>query len=157
MGQFSIDRTSLNQNFSLAENLINFTRKCRKPKPTLLLPKRSRAPKGRPKMRSKRSKNKKQKMAPTAQTAKPTPRLRPKLTELMVRVRKTSMTKPKVKKVRKRKMVRARKNKKATINRINRLILKIILPTTNYNTNKKHITTSIYDKNENFCFSRKII
>ena len=59
--------------------------------------------------------------------------------------------------VRKRKMVRARKKKKATINRINRLILKIILPTTNYNTNKKHITTSIYDKNENFCFSRKII
>ena len=54
-------------------------------------------------------------------------------------------------------MVRARKKKKATINRINRLILKIILPTTNYNTNKKHITTSIYDKNENFCFSRKII
>jgi hypothetical protein len=53
-------------------------------------------------------------------------------------------------------MVRARKKKKATINRINRLILKIILPTTN--TNKKHITTSIYyDKNENFCFSRKII
>merc|ERR1711983_523786 len=73
-----------------------------------------------------------------------------------VKVRKTSMTKPKVKKVRKRKMVRARKKKKATINRINRLILKIILPTTNYNTNKKHITTSIYDKNENFCFSRKI-
>merc|ERR1711976_183131 len=142
MGQFSIDRTSLNQNFSLAENLINFTSKCRKPKPTLLLPKRSRAPKGRPKMRSKRSKSKKQKMAPTAQTAKPTPRLRPKLTELTVR---------------KRKMVRARKKKKATINRINRLILKIILPTTNYNTNKKHITTSIYDKNENFCFSRKII
>merc|ERR1711976_922862 len=134
MGQFSIDRTSLNQNFSLAENLINFTRKCRKPKPTLLLPKRSRAPKGRPKMRSKRLKSKKQKMAPTAQTAKPTPRLMPKLTELMVR-----------------------KKRKATINRINRLILKIILPTTNYNTNKKHITTSIYDKNENFCFSRKII
>merc|ERR1711976_684493 len=132
MGQFSIDRTSLNQNFSLAENLINFTSKCRKPKPTLLLPKRSRAPKGRPKMRSKRLKSKKQKMAPTAQTAKPTPRLMPKLTELMVRekrkrvkVRKTSMTKPKVKKVRKRKMVRARKKTKATINRINRLILKI--------------------------------
>merc|ERR1712048_644766 len=107
-------------------------------------------------------------MAPTAQTAKLTPRLMPKLTELMGRkrrnakrkrgkVRKTTMTKPKEKKVRKRKMVRARKKKKATINRINRLILKIILPTTNYNTNKKHITTSIYDKNENFCFSRKII
>merc|ERR1711976_174193 len=157
MGQFSIDRTSLNQNFSLAENLINFTRKCRKPKPTLLLPKRSRAPKGRPKMRSKRLKSKKQKMAPTAQTAKPTPRLMPKLTELMVRKKRNSMTKPKEKKVRKRKMVRARKKKKATINRINRLILKIILPTTNHNTNKKHITTSIYDKNENFCFSRKII
>merc|ERR1711944_362429 len=53
-----------------------------------------------------------------------------------VKVRKTSMTKPKEKKVKKRKMVRARKKKKATINRINRLILKIILPTTNYNTNK---------------------
>ena len=44
-------------------------------------------------MRSKRSKSKKQKMAPTAQTAKPTPRLMPKLTELMVRKRRNSMRK----------------------------------------------------------------